>query len=471
MVLWLVTSWLLFGAALGWAGWFVGRRVWRRRRFRLYCESCGYDLRGGAAPRCTECGHDTSRPMRLIRFRRALLHSMVVFALLTASHLVYRVEAIQKRGWIAAVPTTVLIALLPFERGSTDYEGSVLVQEVLSFRAQRADAAPDAQRRSVHGPEYPMARWQWWCAIEMALKTEFTFFDTPTCWQMSAEWLLNAAESADAATRDQLRRILDVVVLDLRTRPQWPEGVEMRADFGVLSIDSGWRFDFEIHPLEPHRHLASFRPTGTSSGTYPDWNDYTDVLGMAESLGPVQYEFIIQRRDGTEHPWRELSREIRTVTTVVPADTPLLDPILIADEVVAGIGVRMKIIESPLPGSESCLVYLNFVRNRSLIDAVGAGTFAVRIRLKLNGELVGESIGWWSNRLPWKNSVDRDEWIIEYDLDNELLERARKAGHSDWSLEIEGDPILALRDFQSTSYWAGKHEFRNIPVERVESGK
>lgn len=463
---WPLASWAIFALALAWPAWFAGRRLARRWRRRRRCEACAYDLRGRASDRCPECGQDVTKRVRLIRWRTALVHGLFVIVLLTASHLLNRIEAIQKRGWIAAVPTTVLIVCLPLERGPDDYSGSLLVGEVLRFRACR-EGHIDPKTRVEYGPTYPMTRWQWWCAIEMALRAEFTVFGSRTHWTMTAEWLLNAAESSDAATPDQLRRIRDVVVLEIRTRPEWPAGVEVHADFGILSIDSGWYFDFMVSPVAPNEHLASFHATGSSVGTYPDWSDHTKELGVAGPLGPVQYAFVVLRRDDIDEPWREHSRRVRAITTIVPADKALLNPIAVPSEVVGGIGVRMKIFDESRWAFEPCYVFLNLAQNQPLIDAIGDGTFAVQIRLKKDGEIVGEKVAWF-NRLSWASSPDRDEWIIEFDAADELLEQSLQDGDSGWSLEIEGNPNIALRDFESTSYWAGTHEFRHIPVERVQ---
>lgn len=467
---WPLGSWAIFALALAWPAWFAGRRLVRRRRRRRRCEACAYDLRGRASDRCPECGHDVTGPLRLIRVRAVLLHGTIMIALLAASHLVNRIEAIQKRGWIAAVPTTVLLLCMPFDGRPSGSGNSITARELLNHRTADPHFLWNNLGARDSGSDYPMTGWQWWLAVEMAISCDFAIHGQRTEWMANAERILIAATVCHEVTGDQMQRVLDLAFLKVHTRPEWPLGVEIHARFGSLARGLGpWvGLDYVARPYEEDASLMSFDVAAQMElATSTDWRDCSMSLGKPRSIGPIEYQFIAWREDPSIDTWNELHREVQVITAVVPAETQILQSMSIGDEVISSIGVKMRIWKHFRFGSPQCAIVLRFVGNRRFLEAVGDGTFAVRIRLKHDGQVVAERYAWWSKRMGWA-PVGTDEWTIGLVVDHDLVNAARESGDHLWSFEIEGDPILALRDFESTSYWAGKHEFRNIPVEREE---
>ncbi len=462
--MWLITSWFLFGAALGWAGWFVGRRVWRRRRYRRYCESCGYDLRGGAASRCPECGHDTSRPMRLIRFRRALLHSMMVFALLTASHLVYRVEAIQKRGWIAAVPTTVLIALLAPEEpdpGLPFGPRSPLLGE-LGYRAElrflpRVPVLQSAGDGVMH--------WQELWLVRKALRVKYGPQLGAPDWQVPAVGILRSAYERGLLTDQQMRRLEDSWYVHVETRSAWTLGTTVTARFHpqLAIFNDGYRLT--AHALTPgfqddvesHRTIDSilFVPSSRS-------------IGVAEQVGPVEYEFIMERYHYPASTWEEIGRQTQVITTVSASSDHGLTACELPAELIATLNPRLR----QLPSGEA-EVWFDMDADPKFGMALGSATFAITLTLYCDGEQGGSGSGTW---IPpdrpagiWDPSqyispVASPPWQVPVTITSQPTPPAIPTVHR-WTLVIEGDPAGALADIDSTSYWSGRHEFTDIVVE------
>jgi len=116
----LVSGWALAvmgGGLLVWALWGDALAQRLRRVKKRRCPKCWYDLSHtpGPAPgvTCSECGYTARRERRLLRGRRRWRWAMVALVILVSAHLARRSPDIRERGWVAAVPTTVLICLAP----------------------------------------------------------------------------------------------------------------------------------------------------------------------------------------------------------------------------------------------------------------------------------------------------------------------------------------------------------------------
>lgn len=94
-----------FGAAVVGVG-YRGDRARGRRR----CPKCWYDMSGATGLRCPECGHMASHARHLYkpRRRRRAIQAGAVIALTAA--IPYHYPRVRDGGWMAAVPSTVMIA-------------------------------------------------------------------------------------------------------------------------------------------------------------------------------------------------------------------------------------------------------------------------------------------------------------------------------------------------------------------------
>lgn len=99
---------LLFGAIVLARG-IAGDRSRGRRR----CPKCWYDM-AGSGLRCPECGHDAGEPKRLYAARRSRVTIAMGMFMLAAAVAVQGIPRVQRGGWRATIPTTVLIAGLPW---------------------------------------------------------------------------------------------------------------------------------------------------------------------------------------------------------------------------------------------------------------------------------------------------------------------------------------------------------------------
>ncbi len=90
-----------------------------RARGRRRCPKCWYDLRGAeptptAPVKCPECGRATTRLRDLQRTRRRPLTALAGLLIIALGHVGGCWISIQQRGWWAAIPRPVLLALVPW---------------------------------------------------------------------------------------------------------------------------------------------------------------------------------------------------------------------------------------------------------------------------------------------------------------------------------------------------------------------
>lgn len=115
---------LTFAAALIYAGVRFDPANGRRR-----CPRCWYDMAGTPMRRCPECGHECSKERRLFRARRSrwLIAAGMMLALAPCS--IGVAKDVNLRGWVAAIPTPVLIAGLPWLTDEMAVESEASLRE------------------------------------------------------------------------------------------------------------------------------------------------------------------------------------------------------------------------------------------------------------------------------------------------------------------------------------------------------
>ncbi len=105
----------ILSAAAGLAGllllyWALCRD---RSRGRRRCPKCWYDLRGSETLTCSECGYTAKRERQFFKTRRRWRWVVVVVLLAVGARVLWLVPKAQSDGWLAAVPTTVVIGAIP----------------------------------------------------------------------------------------------------------------------------------------------------------------------------------------------------------------------------------------------------------------------------------------------------------------------------------------------------------------------
>lgn len=445
------------------------RRAQRRRR----CESCRYDLRGATSTRCPECGHDVSQPVRLLRLRRVLLHTLLIVALLTASHLVYRIDAIKKRGWVAAVPTTVLIVCLPHQ--GVDFSDRGIMSQFAGEMTCRLGSGwipPD--------PRDDLAQWQYRWVIRKAFDAGYGPDVEATNWRDHAVDILRGAHARDYLNPSQRTRLERMCYFIIQTRRVWPLGEIVEAGIDQEYIVRGDGIRFTAHALTAgyEDDVVEDMPTGLMivhpsviHGVPPR------SLGKAVASGPVEYELLIERYRRDSGAWEVISREKRVLTMISESRAPDLTTHELPDSALASLSPALRIEpDSTWDSGVRLIMHASHIFE----TALGQSSFAVTVTLYRDGVRFGTGkITWGSARnrkTKWIGRYGRlmrwlptEEWTIPIEaMAGQSWPNAEPLEDHEWTITIEGNPALALHDFEATSCWAGKYEFKSIPVERVK---
>ncbi len=86
-----------------------------RSRGRRRCPKCWYDLRGTESRTCAECGHTAKRERQLFKTKRRWRLAVPSAALLCASYVLWIMPRARQDGWLAVLPTPIVIAAMPYE--------------------------------------------------------------------------------------------------------------------------------------------------------------------------------------------------------------------------------------------------------------------------------------------------------------------------------------------------------------------
>jgi len=168
-----------------------------RRSTRSTCPKCGYDLEAtdvsrSAVPKCPECGTTAKGLGALYRLR--IRRGTVLLGLLVAllSNGLFSLPRIARSGWIGAVPTSALTALVPFT--TVDHEPH------LFFESRKPDV--ELRLRESEGELLAPHRWVW------MLRTGAAF------WWDGGRWGMKLAENpattatSNSPTRANSRSVL-----------------------------------------------------------------------------------------------------------------------------------------------------------------------------------------------------------------------------------------------------------------------
>lgn len=231
-------------------------------RGRRRCPGCWYDMSGTVGLRCPECGRVCGHARDLYRTRRSRrLAGVAVLTMLPAVAL-YEYPRVRAGGWLGAVPTTVMIAALPWlpETLLIDPDGTVTNRWTLQNRFYES--------------EYPMREWQrsllrWRCARLSKSSNPRALLRAAMVMNMGVWEESHSAATALAAR--VFRRFLD-------TPSPTPQALARAAAFCGYEYDHEFLgtdlalFEARLHSSSPDDLVAACRmvPHRDTAGCLPD---------------------------------------------------------------------------------------------------------------------------------------------------------------------------------------------------------
>jgi hypothetical protein len=117
LTIWNCIAFVIAAAGVGLLAWALFAD---RAKGHLRCPKCWYALDGtpadeGGFRKCSECGRGKLRERSLKKTRRRWRYALLALLVLVFADETRRIPAAQERGWVALVPTTLIIPLAPIQ--------------------------------------------------------------------------------------------------------------------------------------------------------------------------------------------------------------------------------------------------------------------------------------------------------------------------------------------------------------------
>ena len=441
-------TWMLWG--IDWL-LFVGGMVavvygvvGPRRRAARSCVKCGYDMGGIAGRRCPECGREAKSERELARRRVSLGALVVGAALMFASYAMWVPVRLSREGWQAVIPTAGLVLGTPWyieeEVGAGNDMTRLLIERV---RAEE------------------LGRWHWEFMSRCALRKDAA--ELVVSWnKRSGGWakLMAVGLAAGAVPQGQVDRLMDVAVIDVKTRGEWPRDavayVEYTVDLWAPQADAR---DVCVQAVDAQGRLLDRRMVleGASKATqanFPELAQYmlpkTLKLGSGEGVsGTERYRVELVRvgSDGvTSEPFA--SKEVAIVRGEQDvASLPVVktnDVRVRLDSQMFGVTpLRAAGVVSMLDAGEKMYAFLTPMNDAgSLLKGVTVGA---RVEVYRGTAKKYEARVWFR--------PDDREWSVGVPL--EAVDSG-KEGDGDWWIAVQSDPEVALQDMEAEKVWSGR---------------
>ncbi|MCK4872176.1 MAG: hypothetical protein KAS72_05590 [Phycisphaerales bacterium] len=475
----------LLGVCLAlWALFVDGfRRRWHRQR---RCPKCWYDMRHTPGATCSECGFTAKRERQLFKARRRWRWAAVAVLLMGIGWGGGVYPKARRDGWRSVVPTTVLIAALPWLDPPRNQQRSV--QWLLPPQPSLLNELDDRA-----APQNQLWDWQWRWLIDRAYTGDAARRSPSEQWHSKYGRLMCWADVSghlDDDPRRQERILPCLAIADIAVRDRWPAELPLQARW---VIRSGWPLwdstmneltvritprDPVLSPIEQHLtppFLASLdsEALGISTRGYRldrCWELAT--LGLLP-VGTTHIDFDITFEQtgeaaGVAMPlWSTVVRRpIEVVETI--QDVLVAVPSPAVDEAIRTVFQILDRWEQ-IPG------YIGFQHVLAELADLAPITLAVTIEYVHGDEVLCSMSVWWDVQRAAAGAVSAqvapEEYRVRWRMTDRVKQRIRahaREGPGAVSLRIRSDPAVALRNFDCDRYWVGEV---TIPLRWSDGGR
>lgn len=473
-----------------------------RRRFRKVrrCPKCWYDLSHTPGMTCSECGYTARRERQLFRTRRRKRWVLAALLMWIGSSFAFRVPAMQQRGWVAAVPTTALVFLWPRERVRDRYVYLLSHPQFVPRLHPALREAPFTQEMLQRIDDRELNRVHWRLLIEMAIRTA----NHPAPLRVDEDerrplciGMLTLAEQAGRLNNPALlRKALTAGALRMTTRTRWPVGETMYAavwegtfagQFSPEHIRAAALLSAEpstpgLRSLTVDEINASRRtvPDGPRAGRHPyptvwryceRWDDALTAIGPPTTRSAaIRYVVSVERRL-TESQAQILGTEVLRTDVAMTFDCRIegtIDDILTPVE---SPEFDAAVNEGLRPVLDYNHVDLNINYLEHAFEHLGGATFAATLELLLDDEVVARGEAWWrAGRGPIAANGRPAPLVVphcDYVPIDPITPRRIDPSETRYRLRLTPNPRMALRRFESDTYWSGVIE---VPVRPLPEG-
>lgn len=269
--------------------------------------------------------------------------------------------------------------------------------------------------------------------------------------------------------------------VSITTRDHWPEGYPLRVRF-MYTGPTFWHASMQAIATPQFDGGASVSDYHVNAFIWvhwsPEWlfSDRTEAVGTPpEPMDGVAFDAKIIRADtGLRLPrWREtLVVPVRVGGTIDDVLTPVRDPEI--DRLLAEASALQIHPVHPSVWDASDRWHLDLSNLARELQAYEGLTFAVSVEVRRDGAPVLTGSGWWDisvSKYSFQpaalmsisgNLQGQDRIILKGEV---LTPTDFTSDDCEWTLRMQSNPEMALRNFDSAHYWDGEIE---IPLRVVE---
>lgn len=402
---WAISAWGLavIAVALGaWALW--GDRAKGRRR----CPRCWYDM-DGAGQRCPECGHEARSARRLLKARRRWRWAFVAAVLGAAAAGMGVTSVVRAHGWYALAPDAVLVWWIDHANPKSPAEAERFRAALAEFD-RRAATGGFTERQMERLAERAFGPVDWDAALHVR---EVVLADQPLAFYI------------DTTFRHYPRPWRVAVVVKPVGNP-----AGMFAD----GSSTGWQTPLGdgVFGMSFWGKYVTYRTPSRGAGSH----DMTFEILVIDSPISRPGEFGPNLRGAA---WTAVvTRAITTVPTLEEAIAPA-----------AGAGIDAWVRQNLTVETNGLNVQADFHDDKEFPGV----TVAIRTELLLDAEVVG------TNRRLVRSVTPHAMGVYSAVVEGDSGVLATfNAADPRWTVRITGDGAWALRDVDSTEFWAGSFE-------------
>ncbi|MCK4871273.1 MAG: hypothetical protein KAS72_00965 [Phycisphaerales bacterium] len=459
------------------------RRRWHKQR---RCPKCWYDMRHTPGATCSECGFTDKREHQLFKARRRWRWVAVAVLLMGIGWGGGAYPKIKRDGWRSVVPTTVLIAALPWldeprwvaRPAPMPFIGAGPTLRPMSFCAELG-------RRAMNDSLWD---WQWQWLIDRACTGDAARRPPSTLWgNVYARFLRSAKTNGHLDGSGWEEKLVPALLsVDIALREHWPADVpvvrwryRVTADPTLQSLLGNFSALW-ITPQDPSRGSSEHRSGGMRAWPVPSnrllrnpqiWNGPCDETSSELGVLPpgrthIGFDITIERVDvGTATALCVWSTAVREPIEIAETTEDVLIPI---ESTTVSEAIRSSIefdVWAPIPDS------IGFRPALTELADLAPITFSVAIEYVLGDEVLFSTSVWWDVQpADSEGEVSATRVLGLYDvllrdsLARRIAARAQESRDAA-SLQIRSDPVVALRNFDCDRYWVGEV---TIPLEWID---
>lgn len=445
-------------AALLWFAWAWRFRDGARRRSPR-CPRCWYDMQVVGASRCPECGHAIKHPRELHRRRACRRAAAIALPMLALAYGLWTTPRVQQAGWVGAVPTTALIAVSPWIQPSESDYWDIYNSRVPASTYPLFCALLDRVKRN------ELNGLQWRILAEICLRKDALKAgpEQPLLSAAARALLLHAKEFDRLGTPRLQRKLNELTRVSVRARDSWPVGIPLQL---AIEVEC---------PMGSRSSRLDFRSRSSAAGSFVHhewrstfvgqavavWDDDLVAAPFSAAAGRavMDYDVEVYEQDREDRGgWLPRCRRRVSIPILVVDSVEQILSAVESDEIGRSFFQDDWAPEfSCEPDSADGWWEWNRLRiqpDEEVLRHLGDVTVAVTIEIARNGEPMFVGMAWWALSEKWSP----EGHLLPVGNVGSLQRVTTGPIPSDgcWEINLRGDPVVALRNFDGSRYWKGE---------------